>query len=347
MNFKPRWLATGIGSIPVLDAEEAVSLVLNYIPEIPFWPQLPQRGPIEGMVWQFTEAMPKIREDVKASKIWVDTSGDLTSDLEVFYEHFLSGNTGYFALSMDYAPGFYAMTERLKNKAPEELQAVKGHITGPITFGMGLKDAVGGYAIYNQDIFDSVLKTLRMKAVWQIEELRKFNVPVIIFMDEPAMVSYGSAYFNVSREQIIEYWNEVIDGIKEKDGIVGIHCCGNMDWSVPFGSRIDIVNFDAYGYAEKLTMYHEELKRFLGRGGVLAWGIVPTDRGGRLEVDFLINRLEGAINDLLGQGIDKKTLFEQSMITPSCGMGLLTKEEAIEILETTREVSRIMRNKTI
>jgi len=211
---------------------------------------------------------------------------------------------------------------------------------------MGMKDQQGGYVIYNPDIFDSVLKTLRMKAVWQIEGLRQFNLPVIIFMDEPAMTSYGSAYFNVTKEQIIEYWNEVIDGIKEKNGIVGIHCCGNMDWSLPFESRIDIVNFDAYGYIEKLALYTDGLKKFLERGGVLAWGIVPTDRGGRMETGYLVSRLEGAVNDLVSGGIDKKMLFEQSMITPSCGMGSLTRDEAIDILKTTKEISEIMRSKS-
>ncbi len=347
MNFKPRWLATGIGSLPVLDPEEGVSLVLEYLPEIPIWPQLPQRGPEEGMVWQYSEGMPRIRADVKSNKIWIDAAGDVTPDLETFYEHFFAGDADYFALSKEFAPGYYAMLDRLKSGVPRGIVALKGHITGPITFGMGMKDQQGGYVIYNPDLFDPVLKTLRMKAVWQIEGFRQFNLPVIIFMDEPAMTSYGSAYFNVTKEQVIEYWNEIIDGIKEKNGIVGIHCCGNMDWSVPFESRIDIVNFDAYGYVEKLGMYPDELKKFLGRGGILAWGIVPTDRGGRLEVDFLVNRLTEAVDKLVAAGVDRQTLSEQSMITPSCGMGSLTREEALEILKTTKEVSRIMRNKAM
>lgn len=346
MNFKPRWLATGIGSLPVLDPEEGVSLVLEYLPEIPIWPQLPQRGPVEGMVWQYSEGMPRIRADVKSNKIWIDAAGDITPDLETFYEHFFAGDADYFALSKEFAPGYYAMLDRLKSGVPKGVVALKGHITGPITFGMGMKDQQGGYVIYNPDLFDSVLKTLRMKAVWQIEGFRQFNLPVIIFMDEPAMTSYGSAYFNVTKEQVIEYWNEIIDGIKDKNGIVGIHCCGNMDWSVPFESRIDIVNFDAYGYVEKLGMYPEELKKFLGRGGILAWGIVPTDRGGRLEVGFLVDRLTEAVDKLVEAGVDRQMLSEQSMITPSCGMGSLTRDEALEILKTTKEVSRIMRSKS-
>lgn len=347
MTFKPKWLATGIGSLPVLDPEEGVSLVLKYLSEIPFWPQLPQRGPEEGMVWQYSEAMPRVKTDLKSNRIWIDASGDLTGDLEIFFEHFLSGDTNYFALSQDYAPGFYTMLERLNKGGVEGLKALKGHITGPVTFGMGMKDQQGGYVIYNPDIFDPVLKALTMKAVWQVEAFKRFNLPVIIFMDEPAMESYGSAYFNVPGDAIVGYWNEAAEGIQDKGGLVGIHCCGNMDWSLPFQSRIDIVNFDAYGYIEKLKLYPDEIRAFLERGGILAWGVVPTDRGGRLETSYLVNRLEDAVKELISLGVDEKLLNEQSMITPSCGMGSLTKEEAVEILRTTKEVSKIMRNKTL
>lgn len=51
-------LATGIGSLPHTDAEEAVDLVLKYCPQVPFWPQLPRRDAREGMIAQFSEGLP-------------------------------------------------------------------------------------------------------------------------------------------------------------------------------------------------------------------------------------------------------------------------------------------------
>jgi hypothetical protein len=42
-------LATGIGSLPLTDPDEAVALALRYLPEAPLWPQLPRRGFREHM----------------------------------------------------------------------------------------------------------------------------------------------------------------------------------------------------------------------------------------------------------------------------------------------------------
>jgi len=51
-NFKPYGLATGLGSLPHQDPEEAVNFVLSYFPEAPYWPQLPTRGEAEGILIQ-------------------------------------------------------------------------------------------------------------------------------------------------------------------------------------------------------------------------------------------------------------------------------------------------------
>jgi preprotein translocase subunit SecD len=37
------------------DADEALDLIFKYVPDIPFWPQLPRRDVREGMVAQFSE----------------------------------------------------------------------------------------------------------------------------------------------------------------------------------------------------------------------------------------------------------------------------------------------------
>ncbi|MCM8789956.1 MAG: hypothetical protein NC916_02940, partial [Candidatus Omnitrophica bacterium] len=54
-------LATGIGSLPHKDADEALDLIFKYFPAIPFWPQLPNRDIREGMVAQFSENLPCLK----------------------------------------------------------------------------------------------------------------------------------------------------------------------------------------------------------------------------------------------------------------------------------------------
>ncbi|MGD9236267.1 MAG: hypothetical protein PVF09_06310, partial [Desulfobacterales bacterium] len=44
-------------------------------------------------------------------------------------------------------------------------------------------------------------------------------------------------------------------------------------------------------------------------------------------------------------GIDSDQLIAQSLITPSCGAGSLSVEQAIKVLKLTREVSQQIRQK--
>ena len=115
-----------------------------------------------------------------------------------------------------------------------------------------------------------------MNARWQIRLLRAARPHVIIFVDEPYMASFGSAYISLSREQVVSMLDEVFAAIKSEGAISGVHCCGNTDWSVLMDTQVDILNIDADGFLENLALYPDELKAFLERGGAIAWGIVPN-----------------------------------------------------------------------
>jgi hypothetical protein len=160
------------------------------------------------------------------------------------------------------------------------------------------------------------------------------------------MESLGSAFSAASPGMVAEKLNEIIETIHELGGIAGIHCCGNADWPMIFNTKVDIVNFDAYGYVEKVLLYPDDIKKFYARGGTLAWGIVPTGAyTGKETADLLIEWLETNMKRLEGSGIDRKTILRQCIITPSCGMGSLTPEQSLAILKLTREVSDRMQKK--
>ena len=67
MSFQPGGLATGIGSLPFLEPGEALELIWQYLPDIPHWPQLPQRGSSEGFVNQFLN--PLVEAGLLAAEI--------------------------------------------------------------------------------------------------------------------------------------------------------------------------------------------------------------------------------------------------------------------------------------
>ncbi len=338
------FIATGIGSLPVTDPDRAAQLALRYLPEAPIWPQLPKLGFREHMDGQYSEALPGIVVDESKQRFSFDTSKDLTPDLERFFQAYLDKNYSFFRISESYAAGFHSLLRALrKNGLPQGARFLKGHITGPLTAGISFKDETGKDIIHNEVIFDAVVKGLAMKAAWQIEQFREFGLPVIIFLDEPAMESLGSAFSAASSETVAEKLNEIIGTIHDLGGITGIHCCGNADWPMIFNTKVDIVNFDAFGYLEKVMLYPDDIARFLNRGGALAWGIVPTGAfTGNETVEGLAGTLKRAIERLQAQGVDRKTILRQSLVTPSCGMGSLTTEQSEAILKLLREVSNRM-----
>lgn len=339
-------IATGIGSLPVTDPDKAAALSLQYLPEAPIWPQLPQRDFREHMDGQYSESLPGIRLDAVKKRFFFDTSKDLTPELEKFFEHYIEKNYGFFQISEEYAAAFPAFIKLLKQGLPSKMRFVKGHITGPLTAGISFKDETGKDIIHNEMLFDAVVKGLAMKAAWQIQELKQFGKPVIIFIDEPAMESLGSAFSAVSSEVVAEKLNEIIDTIHELGGLAGIHCCGNADWPMIFNTRVDIVNFDAFGYMEKVMLYPDDIKAFLGRGNALAWGVVPTGAfTGNETTDLLLAKLDAGVKRLEAAGIAREVILRQSLITPSCGMGSLTPDKAEAILKLLREVSDRMQKR--
>jgi len=334
-------IATGIGSLPLTDPDHAAALVLHELPEAPIWPQLPRRSFLEHFCVQYSEGLPGMTVDRVKERLSVDTSRDLSGELEQFYDRYLAKDLEHFKIAKDYAAGFYEFVAELKkNGLPPRARFLKGHCTGPLTFGITVKDQAGRDIVYNDVLFDAITKGLAMKAAWQVRALKQFGLPVILFIDDPAMYALSSGLYSLSPDMATDKLREIITMVHGEGGIAGIHCCGNADWPLLFRTGADIVSFDATGYLDKVLLYPAEIGAFYRRGGSLAWGIVPTTGfTGTETADSLISVLEGGIQRLVGSGIDRSTILRQCLITPSCGLGSLTPAIAEAILKLTREVS--------
>ena len=197
---------------------------------------------------------------------------------------------------------------------------------------------------YDDILADALAKHLRLKAAWQERVLRELSPNTIIFVDEPYMNSFGSAFVSLSRPQVITLLEEVFKGIS---GLKGIHCCGNTDWSVLLETSVDILSLDAYNYGYSLSLYPVEVKAFVERGGIIAWGIVPNDEDvlAKETADSLVHRLEETVGALAKKGIDADLLMDRCLVTPSCTLSPLSPQAATNALELTAEVARRLREK--
>ncbi|MFH1539799.1 MAG: hypothetical protein ABIH66_12670 [bacterium] len=359
--IKPECHATAIGSMPHEDPAAAVDAALNTIRKIPFWPQLPRAGYLEEMIPQYAEGMPGVECDEESRKIVIASGDALIAAMEKFYEEYMyemiSGARAMegtpdgevpdalkpFRISEGHAAGLAEFLARGR-KAFSGCVAVKGHTTGPITWGLTATTADGRACHYNEQFRDCMVKALERKARWQICKLKKLHPEVIIFIDEPYLQSIGASFVSLKPDDVVNNLNEVIAGIHAEGAAAGIHCCGNTDWALLAGTKADIINFDAYEYAESLSLYAGEVAAFLERGGVLAWGIVPSsEEVGGEDADSLIAALREAMGLLVKKGIRESRLMEACLITPSCGAGSLEPELAERMLRLTAEVSGILR----
>ncbi|MCF8106335.1 MAG: hypothetical protein K9K64_12710 [Desulfohalobiaceae bacterium] len=350
-SFQPGCLPLLIGSLPLLDHQEATDLILEYTPQIPLWPQLPAYAQ-EGMLSQFLPGLPGYVQ--KGDKEYLDTGSEsFETELLEFYETYmgiveekLDLDRSLFSLDRGRACGFFQLMDTLAGRETSPM-AVKGQITGPITFGTGVKDQDGKAIFYDEQLRDAAVKLLALKAAWQVEQLSPLRVPVLLFFDEPALAGFGSSEFiSISRQNVLDCLNEVIEQVHVRNGLAGVHICANADWSVLLESKTDILSFDAYAYFEKLAMFEQGLKAFMERGGIIAWGIVPTQDPESIEgetPESLSEKLQAQFRQLEKMGVEPKQLFEQSLITPSCGTGSLSLEHAKRVLFLTREVSKKMR----
>jgi len=369
MNYR---FITTIGSLPCTDPKNAFDLLLKYTPELITWPQLPKRSFKENMYVQFTEKLPGVIIDENKQKIYIDTK-TAYNELEKFYEHYLTNDFDYFSISREYASGFYQLLNYLNIKSTlpvnlvsksyigENNNIVKCQLTGPITLGLSLKTETDASVFYDTQLKDVILKLIIMKSLWQMKQIIKTNSEIstiVLFLDEPYLASYGSAYTPITKEDIISSLNEVISIIKNSKDLVkksnnqnlnilvGIHCCANTDWSIILETGLDILSFDAYEYFDNLMLYIDKLKHFINSDGILAWGIVPSSNKIEMETkESLIKKLEAQFEQLSNKGIDKTKILNKIIITPSCGLGTLSEELAQKILFLTRELFIYLNNK--
>ena len=90
------------------------------------------------------------------------------------------------------------------------------------------------------------------------------------------------------------------------------------------------------------------IQHYLNRGSILAFGIVPTGNAeliAQQTTQGLVEKFEAQVAQLTALGFDRKTIIEQTFITPSCGTGSLDLDSAKRVLQLTQRVSATIQAK--
>jgi hypothetical protein len=117
----------------------------------------------------------------------------------------------------------------------------------------------------------------------------------------------------------------------------------------PLNLDLDILSLDIYQNGEVFSSYSGSIKQFLDRGGVIVWGIVPTnfEPFETEDIGSLETRLSALWDFLDDKGIDKEFLISRSLLSPAtCCLvnpdGEKTVEKAFQVVQ---ELSHRLRDR--
>lgn len=330
------WLAanraTGVGSLPHQDELTALKVIAKAMPHWPHWPQLPAKVPEQGFVVQYVQpliALGVVSVMPLKDPVFARLESGWEERVVTFYEQyiaFMNNDTiaeQTFALTGEAFGGLDAFIKNF-NYFPQA-EGVKGHVSGPLTVGLQIKDERGRACFYDETLRELLVQCLTAEAVLEARRLLSLGLPVLIFIDDPALFLIGaSTHITLTREAAAAALAPIIDALHAEGVKVGVHACAGIDWSILFSLPVDVISFDAYHYFTGMALQVAGLAEYLARGGKLAWGLVPTSEEAWQETPASILRcFDDQCAELSKRGIDIAVLRQNIIWTPSCGTGAL------------------------
>ena len=330
-------LTTAMAVMPHTDVDRALETALSL--DVPFWPQLPNYSYHEDMYVQAAEHFPGIILDMDKKT--------LRFSLDRFIEE-LEGALSYFddPVYFDVSETYSAVYHRFLALDLADRPAIRGQLEGPVSFGFNILDQDERPVLFDDTVRPFMFDFMARRVNVQLARLQERNPSAFMFVDEPGMqflFSALSGYDNFKAKNDLDQFFAQIDRPR------GIHLCGNPDWDFMLSLDLDVLSLDVYTNAEIISSYAGSIKRFLDRGGVIVWGIVPTGSEifAREEIPALIRRLEAVWEFLWSKGVDRELLIARGMLSPAtCCLVNPDKTVTVErAFETVRRISLILKEK--
>jgi hypothetical protein len=236
----------------------------------------------------------------------------------------------------DISPAYSVVYHRFLELDLSDRPAIRGQLEGPISFGFNVKDQDDRPILFNDTVRPFMLEFMAKRINIQLERLKNKNPNAFMFVDEPGLQFLFNAmagYSDQAARQDMEVFFSMIERPR------GVHLCGNPDWDFLLNLDLDILSLDVYTNGEIFSSYAVSIKRFLDRGGVLSWGMVPTNFEPFEKEDMisLETRLKTIWAVLVKHGIDMDFLLSRSLLSPAtCCLvnpdGIKTVEKAFEFV---------------
>ncbi len=314
-------LTTAMAVMPHTDVDRALEAALSL--DVPFWPQLPNASYYEDMYVQAAEHFPGILLDVdkRTLRFSMDKFALELDDALMRFD-----DPAFFDISQTYSVVYHRFLALDLANRP----AIRGQLEGPVSFGFNILDQDERPILFDDTVRPFMFEFMAKRLNVQLDRLKTVNQNAFMFVDEPGLQFIFSAmagYGDIKAKGDMDLFFSMVNRPR------GIHLCGNPDWDFLLNLDLDVLSLDIYTNAEIFSSYAASIKKFLDRGGIIVWGIVPTgfETFSLEDVPSLIQRLETVWRILWAKGIDRRQLVQHSLLSPAtCCLINPDKEKTVE-----------------
>jgi hypothetical protein len=326
----PAGSATGVGSLPGSDVREWLRIVLEVLPELPYVPELPGRGPGADMVGRAAALLVDLYAQVEPSG-WrfADHPGTderraqsyLSQDLDAL-EELTQGYTG----------------------------ALKTQVAGPWTLAAAVELRHGDKALRDLGAARDIAVSLAEGLAGHVAEVRA-RVPgasLVVQLDEPALpgvlagsVPTASGFGSLRAVEALVV-TDTLRQVVEAAGVpVVVHCCAP-------GVPVELVGrTGAAGVSLDATLLTEKDDEVLGAaveaGTALFLGVVPAVLPtGSAPLSDPAGTVSGVRTLWRRIGFAPEELAETVVVTPACGLAGASRAYAREAMSHSRAAAQVL-----
>jgi hypothetical protein len=320
MDFEARCGTTAMGIMPHKDVDKALKLVLGL--DIPFWPQLPHVSLYEDMYIQTSQNFPGIEINFDKGRLTFHTA-KFEESLEDYFTKMEQTET--YALTPEYSVVF----QKFLSQNLQGYRAIRGQITGPVSFGFKVLDEKLKPIIYNEEVKTILFDFIQKKVNVQYQELKAKNQNAFVWVDEPGLGYVFSGFSGYNDQQAKEDYHRFVQGV---EGPKGLHLCADVNLPYLLELGVEILSFDAFQIGFMPKEYTQSVGEFIKKGGIISWGIVPTElKALEIQTPDKLASILSNYWEVISKNTDLSLdqIAEQALIAPArCCLVELTVEAA-------------------
>jgi methionine synthase II (cobalamin-independent) len=326
----PPGSATGVGSMPGTDIAEALRLALGELPDLPYLPELPDRGAGADLIGRGATFLAELPVEIQPSgwRLTAHPGRDLRRARD------------FLARDLD----------ELERHAGAHAGVLKVQLVGPWTLAAGVELPSGHRVVSDHGAVRDLAAALgeglrahladlaqRLPAASVVVQLDEPSIPAVLAAAVPTPSGFGTVR-SVEPGVVAQRLRDVLDVVPS--GARVVHCCAaGAPVALLRAAGADAVSLDASLLGDRDI---DALGEAVDAGTSLWLGVVPGVDA-EISLDPVLDRI---LRMWRAFGFPDEQLAESVVPTPACGLAGASPSYVRRALAVLRDVGSALRDKS-